>query len=82
VAGILKPSSAPMGVIQDTCLNDTHKGRGYSLKFATPSNTRATANIRYRGVAPSFVTVHTYLLLCNERSGADYRLRRLGCRLG
>jgi hypothetical protein len=26
-AGILKPSSAPVGVIQDTCLNDTHKGR-------------------------------------------------------
>jgi hypothetical protein len=26
-AGILKPPSAPGGVIQDTCLNDTHKGR-------------------------------------------------------
>jgi hypothetical protein len=25
--GILKPSSAPLGVIQDTCLNDSHKGR-------------------------------------------------------
>jgi hypothetical protein len=34
------------------------------------------------GVAPSFVTVHTFPLWGNERSGADYKLRRLRCRLG
>jgi hypothetical protein len=32
--GILKPSSTPMGVIRDTCLNDAHKGRYRSWKSA------------------------------------------------
>ena len=31
--GILKPYSVPLGVIQDMCLADIYKGRGYSLAF-------------------------------------------------